>query len=49
MKVERIVANVAATDVAAAKRFYGDILGLDVVMDMGWIATYGSDEKCLFK
>lgn len=45
MKVARIVANVAATDAAAAKRFYGDILGLDVVMDMGWIATYGSDEK----
>ncbi|WP_217595986.1 VOC family protein [Cohnella sp. GbtcB17] len=43
MKVKRIVANVAAPDLAAAKRFYGEALGLDVLMDHGWIATYGSD------
>lgn len=42
MKVKRIVANVAAPDPSAAKRFYQDIFGLDVLMDMGWIATYGS-------
>ena len=47
MKVKRIVANVAASDLAAAKRFYGDVLGLDVLMDMGWIATYGSRERAL--
>jgi catechol 2,3-dioxygenase-like lactoylglutathione lyase family enzyme len=45
MTVRRIVANIATGDVAAAKRFYGDVLGLDVLMDMGWIATYGSDER----
>jgi catechol 2,3-dioxygenase-like lactoylglutathione lyase family enzyme len=44
MKVRRIVADVGVPDPAAAKRFYQDILGLDVVMDMGWIATYGSRE-----
>ncbi len=44
MKVKRIVANVAASAPAAAKRFYQDILGLDVLMDMGWIITYGSRE-----
>ncbi|GIQ78112.1 VOC family protein [Bradyrhizobium sp. RD5-C2] len=44
MKVNRIVANVAASDVAAAKSFYLDILGLDPLMDFGWIATYGSSE-----
>jgi len=44
MKVKRIVANVAVTDPAAAKRFYADVLGLDILMDMGWIATYGSRE-----
>lgn len=44
MTVRRIVANVATGDMAAATRFYGDVLGLDVLMDMGWIATYGSDE-----
>ena len=29
-------------DIAAAKRFYQDVLGLDVLMDQGWIVTYGS-------
>lgn len=41
MAVRRIVANIAAEDVTAALRFYHDVLGLDVLMDMGWIATYG--------
>ncbi|MDX8508563.1 VOC family protein [Mesorhizobium captivum] len=44
MKVRRIVANIATQDIAAAKRFYQDVLGLDLLMDMGWIATYGSHE-----
>lgn len=44
MTVKRIVANVATPDPAAARRFYGEVLGLGVLMDMGWIATYGSDE-----
>lgn len=43
-KVKRIVANVEAQDLAAAKRFYQDVLGLDLLMDHGWIATYGSNE-----
>ena len=42
MKVKRIVANIAAPDIAAAKRFYQDVLGLEPLMDHGWIATYGS-------
>lgn len=45
MKVKRIVTNIKAKKVAAAKRFYEGVLGLDVLMDMGWIATYGSDTK----
>lgn len=45
MTVRRIVANIATRDIAAAKRFYHDVLGLDILMDHGWIATYGSDEK----
>jgi catechol 2,3-dioxygenase-like lactoylglutathione lyase family enzyme len=44
MKVKRIVPNVATPDVAAARRFYRDVLGLDLRMDLGWIATYGSHE-----
>lgn len=43
MKVRRIVANIATADVTAADRFYGGLLGLDVLMDHGWITTYGSD------
>jgi catechol 2,3-dioxygenase-like lactoylglutathione lyase family enzyme len=44
MSVRRIVANIETRDIAAAKRFYHDVLGLDVLMDLGWIATYGSQE-----
>ena len=40
MSVVRVVANVASSDVEAAKRFYGDIVGMDIVMDLGWIATF---------
>lgn len=47
MKVRRVVANIASADVAAAKAFYGDVLGLDVLMDLGWIATYGSGETMM--
>jgi len=45
MKVKRIVANVATLDPGAARQFYQDVLGLDLLMDHGWIATYGSSEK----
>jgi catechol 2,3-dioxygenase-like lactoylglutathione lyase family enzyme len=45
MKVKRIVANIATKKVKAARRFYGDVLGLDLLMDLGWIATYGSSAK----
>lgn len=43
MKVKRIVANIAAPDTVKADAFYRDLLGLDVLMDHGWIKTYGSD------
>lgn len=39
MSVRRIVANVAADDVAGVRQFYQDIFALDVVMDFGWVAT----------
>ncbi|QXV67615.1 VOC family protein [Mucilaginibacter sp. 21P] len=45
MTVKRIVANFKAPYPPAAKLFYSDILGLDLLMDHGWIATYGNDEK----
>ena len=45
MKVNRIVANICTADVEAARSFYQNILGLDLLMDLGWIATYGSTQK----
>jgi catechol 2,3-dioxygenase-like lactoylglutathione lyase family enzyme len=45
MKVLRIVPNIDTENVKASKIFYGDILGLETVMDHGWILTYGSDLK----
>lgn len=35
MKVKRIAANMATTDLDKAKAFYEDILGLEVLMDHG--------------
>jgi catechol 2,3-dioxygenase-like lactoylglutathione lyase family enzyme len=45
MKVMRIVPNIATPNTAKAKEFYADVLGLDLVMDLGWIATYASNER----
>lgn len=45
MKVRRLVANIATNDIAKAKRFYQDVLGLEAIMDLGWIVTYGSDAR----
>jgi catechol 2,3-dioxygenase-like lactoylglutathione lyase family enzyme len=45
MKVKRIVVDIPTQDIAAAKRFYQDVLGLELLMDHGWIATYGSRDK----
>ena len=44
-EVKRIATNVSAKRISAAKRFYQEVLGLDVLMDLGWIATYGSRAK----
>jgi lactoylglutathione lyase len=45
LKVKRIVTNLSAPDPALAEKFYGEILGLDLLMDMHWIRTYGSKAK----
>ncbi len=44
MGVKRIAANIAVEDVEAGQHFYGELLGLDLLMDHGWLRTYGSDE-----
>jgi catechol 2,3-dioxygenase-like lactoylglutathione lyase family enzyme len=45
MKVKRVVANIATTDIGKAKAFYGDVLGLELAMNLDWIATFASNEK----
>lgn len=45
MKVRRIVSNVATSEVDQANAFYKDVLGLEVLMDLGWIRTYGSSSE----
>lgn len=42
MAVLRIVANLDTADPKAAQAFYQDLLGLELVMDHGWIATYAA-------
>ena len=46
MKVKRIVSNdVATSDLDKASAFYEKVLGLEVLMDLGWIRTYGSSAQ----
>jgi catechol 2,3-dioxygenase-like lactoylglutathione lyase family enzyme len=43
MIVRRIVANVFAADPGQARAFYEELLGLEVVMDHGWIVTLAGE------
>ena len=45
MTVQRIVANLHSDDPAALAAFYRDLLGLDLLMDHGFIATLGTGES----
>src|SRR5262249_61098769 len=45
MIIKRIVQNISATDLSKARRFYGDILGLETGMDLGWIVTFTSSKE----
>ncbi len=42
MAVKRIIANIAAPQPDAACTFYGEVLGLEIVMDHGWIMTFAA-------
>lgn len=45
MRVHHIMANLRVADVAAAKGFYTDFLGLSTEeFDMGWVARYTSPD-----
>jgi len=43
--VKRIYPVIQADDPAAAQSFYGDILGLEILMDQGWVRTMGSTQS----
>jgi catechol 2,3-dioxygenase-like lactoylglutathione lyase family enzyme len=43
MAVIRIVANIASTDLSKAQAFYGDLLGLRLVLDLGFIQTFAGE------
>lgn len=45
MTVKRIVVNIPAERLDEARAFYGELLGLSVLMDHGWIQTWGSAES----
>ncbi len=45
MKVKRIVANISTSSLEKVDQFYKDVFGLDILMDQGWIRTYGSSEE----
>jgi catechol 2,3-dioxygenase-like lactoylglutathione lyase family enzyme len=39
MAIKRTMPDFATDDIAGATAFYVDVLGFEVVMDMGWIVT----------
>jgi catechol 2,3-dioxygenase-like lactoylglutathione lyase family enzyme len=39
MAIKRTMPDFATEDIATATAFYVDVLGFEVVMDMGWIVT----------
>jgi len=45
MHVKRIVANVETTDLDRAVDFYQAFLGLELLMDHGWLQFYGTDTQ----
>ncbi|WP_274426301.1 VOC family protein [Chelativorans sp. YIM 93263] len=47
MTVRRIVANIATDSVSDVRKFYSDLFGLDVVMDLEWIVTLASRETTI--
>ena len=42
MAVKRIVPDFQSPEPAAGREFYAEVLGLEVVMDQGWIVTFAA-------
>lgn len=45
MGVRRVVPDLATTSLEAASAFYDDVVGLQTVMDHGWIVTLADPER----
>lgn len=42
MDIRRIVPNIGSEQIEKSKEFYGDFLGMKLMMDMQWILTFAS-------
>jgi predicted enzyme related to lactoylglutathione lyase len=45
MAVRRIVPDFQASDPSGSAEFYSELLGLEPVMDQGWVVTYAAPEN----
>ena len=42
MSIQRVVPDLQSDNLNKSRNFYVDLLGFEVVMDMGWIVTFAS-------
>jgi hypothetical protein len=45
VSVSRVVPDFVAQESAAGSGFYAEVLGLEVVMDLGWIVTFAAPDN----
>lgn len=45
MSIRRVVPDFAAQEPAASREFYTQVLGMEVVMDLGWIMTFAAADN----
>jgi predicted enzyme related to lactoylglutathione lyase len=45
ISIHRIVPNIYSNDLEKSKQFYIEFLGMELVMDLGWILTFASTEN----
>jgi predicted enzyme related to lactoylglutathione lyase len=45
MSVRRVVPDFHADDPAAGREFFAEVLGMEMVMDLGWVVTFADPEN----
>lgn len=45
MTIRRSVPDLTSTDLGAARGFYGEVLGFEVGMDLGWVVNFVSPDN----